>query len=477
MEAIERVLERFEQVSAVPRGTKHEAKIREWLQEWAARGGFPARVDAAGNLVIQVPGSPGYEDKPVIILQGHMDMVWQKRSGSEHDFRRDPIHIVREGEWMRADGTTLGADNGIAIALMMAMAEDTSLAHPPLELLLTVEEEQGVGGALKFDPSMVRGKILINLDSEEDGVFTIGSAGGQTLYMELPVIWEQPARGAKFLRLSAQGLQGGHSGGDIDKQRANANKIMGRTLAYIQKEIPIQLLGLKGGTVRNAIPREAEAVLALPAEEIELCRRRVAEFEAALRGEYSHTEPGLALKLEDAPASARAASVADSERMVQFLLALPNGVAEMSSEIPGLVETSNNVGIMDLTYNGFYVVSNHRSAVSSRLEEIVARVEAIALLAGAGPQRNVATSPWRPDRNAPLLKKCVQVYRERFGEEPKVEATHGGLECAILSGRCGGLEAISLGPTIENPHSPDERLYIPSVGRTWEFMKALLAAF
>jgi dipeptidase D len=477
MEPVDCVLERFEQISAVPRGVKQEAGIRAWLREWAEKQGLESRVDRVGNLVIVVPASPGYEDKPTLILQGHMDMIWQKTADSDHDFTRDSIRVLREGDWLKADRTTLGADNGIAIALMMALAEDKQLAHPRLEFLLTVEEELGVTGALGIDPAILSGRTLINLDSEEDGVFTIGSAGGQNVYMVLPVVWEPAPRRVKFMQLKVHGLQGGHSGGDINKQRANANKLMGRALAKLLEGMPIQIAALQGGTVRNAIPRESEARLAISPEDVEDGQKRVVEFQAAVQAEYARTEPGLAITLQETTPGSHVVSREDTARMIRLLLALPNGVAEMSTEIEGFVETSNNVGIMELSYEGFLVASSQRSAVASRLEEIVSRVEAIGKLAGAGPQRRTATPPWRPERSSPLLKKCIEVYRDCFGEEPGVEATHGGLECAILSARCGGLECISLGPTILNAHSPDEMLSVPSVERIWKLLAALLKAF
>ena len=264
MQPLERILERFEQISAVPRGTKHEAGIRAWLADWAEAHGFASKVDDVGNIVIQVPASAGYEGEPPVVLQGHMDMVWQKTSDSDHDFTRDPIRVIREGDWLHADRTTLGADNGIAIAFMLAVAEDTGLHHPPLEFLLTVEEEVGFTGVFGIQRGMITGTTLINLDSEEDGVLTLGCAGGCTLFIDLPVEWEPAGTGDAFIRIHVGGLRGGHSGGDINKHRASANKVLARALALAEGETPIRLCSLKGGTVRNAIPREAEAVFACP---------------------------------------------------------------------------------------------------------------------------------------------------------------------------------------------------------------------
>lgn len=477
MQPLDRILERFEQLSAVPRGTRYESGIRQWLQEWAERQGLAFRVDPVGNLLVRVPASPGYEGLPAIILQGHMDMVWQKTPDSLHDFTRDPIRVLRNGEWLSAEGTTLGADNGIAIALMMALAEQPGLPHPPLEFLLTVEEEQGAAGAKGIDPGMLSGRLLINLDSEEEGVFTIGCAGGWTLYITLPVAWAPAEAGWETLSLKVDGLRGGHSGADINSHRGNANKLLGRALACVEAEIPLRLAVLKGGTVRNAIPREAEAVFSIPPGKTAQCRELLRGFDMELKPEYSGTDDGLCFTLEESAAPASLVTSPDAQRMLQLLCALPNGTAEMSMIQPGLVETSNNIGVMELKEAGFYLVSNHRSQKASCLDEIMLRVDSIARLAGAHTLRNDRTAPWQPAPGSPLLAKCREVYEQEFGLPPKVESTHGGLECGLLNSRFEGLDSISMGPTILNPHSPDERLHIPSVERTWRFLAALLCSF
>lgn len=477
MQPLERILERFEQISAVPRGTKHEAGIRAWLADWAEAHGFASKVDDVGNIVIQVPASAGYEGEPPVVLQGHMDMVWQKTSDSDHDFTRDPIRVIREGDWLHADRTTLGADNGIAIAFMLAVAEDTGLHHPPLEFLLTVEEEVGFTGVFGIQRGMITGTTLINLDSEEDGVLTLGCAGGCTLFIDLPVEWEPAGTGDAFIRIHVGGLRGGHSGGDINKHRASANKVLARALALAEGETPIRLCSLKGGTVRNAIPREAEAVFACPQGSAVSIRERLAAFGETVRQEYALTDGGLWLRLDQAERVDRAVSEADTRKIIGFLRVVPNGVSEMSAEMEGFVETSNSVGIIELLEDGFHAVSSHRSAVGSRLEEITSRTEALAWLIGAQTRRNAMTQPWQPDYSSPLLKRCIEVYESCFGQPPKLELTHGGLECGVLSARVGPLDTISLGPTITNPHSPDESLFVPSVAHTWEFLTALLASF
>jgi dipeptidase D len=477
MNPTEHMLSNFEKISSIPRGTKFEAGIRQWLMDWGTARRLTSRVDAAGNLVIYVPASAGYESKETLILQGHMDMVWQKTPESNHDFMKDPIQLIRDGDWIRANGTTLGADNGIGVALMMSLVEDESVKHPPLEILLTVEEELGVVGADNLDPSLLSGKTLINLDSETEDAFTVGCAGGGSLYMTLPVTWELQSRNEVAFEMKVGGLQGGHSGEDINKHRVNANKLIGRVLDSIQRDVEIRLSTLKGGTARNAIPREAEAVFVCPKEKADDCQARFATITQAIQAEHARTEQGLSITMtEKSGESVRAISRLETMTGIRLLAALPHGVAAMSAQIPGSVETSNNIGIVELKEDGLLIVSNHRSAVLSRVEEITARVEALAWLAGAKTERTKIFPPWQPNMDSPLLKQCTDVYQSLHGVKPGAHLTHGGLECGIISDRCGGLDTIAFGCMIENLHSPDERLLIPSLPKIWEFMKSLLAA-
>jgi dipeptidase D len=478
MTVTEAILKNFETISSIPRGTKYEEKIRQWLIGWAHERSFQTRTDAIGNLVIYVPATAGYEDHPALILQGHMDMVWQKTPVSTHDFMRDPIQFVYEGDWLRANGTTLGADNGIGVAFMLTLVDDKSMAHPPLELLLTVEEEMGVTGADNLDPGLLTGKTLINVDSETEGVFTIGCAGGGSVNMTLPVNWQNTSTDDVIFELKVSGLQGGHSGEDINKQRANANKLITRVLDSLQREVPIRLAALKGGSARNAIPRDAEAVLACKRSEAELCGKKFSEILKTIQAEHAHTETELSILLTEKNGEPlRVVSVEETTCAIRLLLSLPYGVCAMSADVPGFIETSNNIGIMELKEEGLSIISNHRSSVFSRLVEITERVESIAWLAGAKTERTKMFPPWQPNMQSVLLKKCTEVYASVTGEKAKIELTHGGLECGLISDRCGGLDAISMGPTIRNLHSPDERLYIPSLARTWDFLAALLRSY
>jgi len=475
MNPTELILKNFEKVSSVPRGSKNEAGIRNWLIDWATKHNCTSKTDAAGNLVIYVPASAGYEDRPTLILQGHLDMVCQKTSESTHDFAKDPIQLIHDGDWLRANGTTLGADNGIGIALMMSIVEDESVKHPPLELLLTVEEEQGVGGADNLDPSLLFGKTLINVDSETEGVFTVGCAGGGSVNITLPVTWEMQKKNEVAFELKVSGLQGGHSGEDINKFRINANKLIARVLDEMQRNVPIRLSTLKGGTARNAIPRDAEAVFVCPNDKKESCKEIFSALQVTIQSELAKTESGLVLSLNEIKSETiRTISHAETKAAIRLLTALPHGVSSMSADMPAFVETSNNIGVMELKEDGLSIISNHRSSVFSRLEEITRRVETVAWLAGAKTARTKMFPPWQPNMESSLLKKCVETYRSIKEEDPKVELTHGGLECGIISDRCGGLDTISMGPTIKDLHSPDERLFVPSLAKTWEFLRSLL---
>ena len=478
-DVMEKILTRFEQISSVPRGTKREQKISQWLQDWAKERGFFSRTDVTGNLVIYIPASLGMENAPTVILQGHMDMVCEKTPDSTHDFTRDPVRILRDGDWLKADQTTLGADNGIAIALALALVEDETASHPPLELLFTVEEEIGIGGASSLDPSLLSGKTMINLDSEEEGSFIVGCAGGKTTFIHLPCANETLPPDHDIFHLSISGLQGGHSGADIHMHRANANKILARTLDRISQKVPVRLVTLKGGTARNAIARDAEVTVACPKGNESILREQVSVFGREAHGEYAKSDAGLSISFETSQkeSDAKALSLADSAKIIQFLIALPHGVMYMSASVEGFVETSTNLAILEMKIDGLHITTLQRSNVMSRLDEIDSHIEAVARLAGAEINFTDGYPAWQPDMDSPLLARSVKVYESLFKQKPVVEMIHAGLECGIIGDRCGGLDMISLGPTIKGAHSPDEKLFIPSVERVWKLLNALLSSF
>jgi dipeptidase D len=471
----QKIIHLFEQISAVPRGTGREAALSAWLQDWADGRGFAWQTDEAGNLLIHVPASPGCEAAPILILQGHMDMVCEKTPESRHNFLRDPIRPLVDGDWLRADGTTLGADNGIAIALAMALAEETLHGRPPLELLFTVEEEVGIGGANRLQPGFAQGKILINLDSEDEGTFIVGCAGGQTTHIRMG-LWFEPLPQWQAYTLKVSGLQGGHSGVDIHKQRANANALLARALERIRLRLPVRVAALKGGTAHNAIPREAGACIAFDSGDYEVAESVLRDFEATLAVEYAGVENGISLRLERCEAE-RAVNEVGTEKLVQLLLAIPHGVANMSASVAGFVETSNNFASLEIRGEELHIVTSQRGTVMSRLEALTTRIGAIAMLAEAQVQHSQGYPSWQPDMDSALLQRASQVYRSLFGVAPKVEMIHAGLECGIIGAIFGGMDMISLGVTIQNPHSPQERLHIPSVGRVWQLLTALLESY
>ena len=474
------ILDFFENISRIPRCSGNEEQLAEWLQQWADEKGYAHQSDAAGNLKINVAASPGYENAPGIVLQGHMDMVCEKSLDSEHDFSKDPIQLEYDGDWLRARKTTLGADNGIALAIAMALASDSDVIHPELELLFTVNEESGLNGAKQLEAGFLQGKILLNVDSESEGVFTVGCAGGQDVHIEKNLSQTDIPETTELFKLNMQGLTGGHSGLDIHRGRANANKLLGRALHHIQAACPIRLIAFKGGTAHNAIPRDASATIACEAAHIQSMQNLVSEFKQILVNEYGVTEKNMSLsllQLDTNHTQKTALSITDTQYVLHLLQAIPHGVQSMSQDFEDLVETSANLATVTLENEKLQILTSQRSSVKSRRENITLTVEAAAALAGAETIRENDYPPWQPDMDAALLKRCSELYRTLFGREPVIQAIHAGLECAIIGSKYPGMEMISLGPSMENAHSPDERLYIPSIERVWTFLVALLKSY
>ena len=474
------VIDIFEQINRIPRCSKQEQQISRWLQQWARARDLDLQSDSAGNLVIRVPATDGFEQAPVVILQGHMDMVCEKRADSSHDFSRDPIRMIEDGPWLTALDTTLGADNGIAIALALALVDHPEVSHPPLELFFTVDEETGLTGVLKMDPSLLSGTVLINLDSEDEGTFVVGCAGGRNTTIHRPL--DVQALDGRYDRLvvSARGLRGGHSGVDIAKHRANANKVMARLLSAGMTAVPMRLMDLNGGTGRNVIPRACEAAVACRPEQTDALAKRIGSLARIIEQEYRTTDPGLAIHIEKkgtVAADSRAATEKETAMLVDLLSALPSGPAEMTEGFPLLVQTSSNLSMVEIKDDALAVISNQRSSVTSRLDAICQAVEAVGRLAGAAVQTGTGYPSWPMNRDSSLLKRCTALYRELFDAEPIVQTMHAGLECGVIGDRCPGMDMISLGPTMENPHSPSERLYLPSVEKIWRLMVALLDSF
>jgi dipeptidase D len=474
---IKKILGYFAQLNSIPRCSGNEVQVCQWLQQWADGLGFNSQVDAGGNLVVQVPAADGHHTDPVLILQGHMDMVCEKTPDSKHDFSKDPIQSRMDRDWLTADETTLGADNGIAIAYMMTLAEETDLARPPLELLFTVDEESGLNGAKLLQPGFVKGKALINLDSEDEGIFTIGCAGGVDTTLTRKMAFEPIPADNQALCLLIGGLKGGHSGIDIGKHRGNANKILARALDRIRSTCVMRIGSLHGGTRHNAIPRDAKATVLIPSSEAASVQEAVKAMESLVRTEYSATDPGMFIRLntiEDGDKMLNALTPSESQHAIQMLLALPNGVAAMSSEFEGAVETSSNLATVNLVDEQLSILVSQRSAVTSRLEELRSSVHSLAALSGAGAQDANAYPPWQPNTESCVLRRSKAVYQRMFGRPPEIQVIHAGLECAVIGDIYSGMDMISFGPTIENPHAPGERLLVPSVEAVWKFLVATI---
>lgn len=498
------ILKTFEEINKIPRRSKNEAKLALWLLEWARNHNLEAKTDALNNVLIKVPPTPGYENAPTIVLQGHMDMVCEKCRESEHDFSKDPIRCVYDEDWLRGDGTSIGADNGIALAVGLVMAEagiKGEIEHPPLELLFTVDEETGLTGASGLEEGFFKGRILLNLDSEDEGIFIVGCAGGKNSRVTLPVEWEsfdyEKNVGFGLFRLSVEGLEGGHSGTEIHRQRANAIQLLSRLLVSLKEKVGkenVRLVFFSGGSVHNAIPNYAEAFIALLKDKKELAEDFVSELEQTLGDEYAVSDPEIALQLKEVEnrvifeasggkvtrkevPSNRVFSAGTEERLFGLLLGMPHGVYRVSDTIPGLVETSNNLAVIRTEENEVRIVSSQRSSVMSRLAEVTGKVETVAKLAGARVEHECGYPAWEPDIQSGLLMKCKQAYTGTFGKEPEIKVIHAGLECGVIGSKCECIEMISFGPTIKDPHSPAERVYIPSIEKVWVFLENLLKSY
>jgi len=473
------VLNLFKEITAVPRCFMYERNMGIWLQQWAHENGFQAEGDSTGNVVIRVPASKGYEQAPVIVLQSHMDMVCEKSSVATHDFFKDPIRLKQEGEWLLAEQTTLGADDGIGIALALAVAKDSTSRHPALELLFTVGEESGFRGVNALDGSFLKGRVLINLDSEDGGNITIGSAGGRTTAITLPVKSEKLPKACGSYTLKVAGLQGGHSGGDIHLKRGNAIKILARALETLKSHVEIRLIEMKGGSRVNTIPRQAEALLAFNTDRLEKVQKTLNNLEQILQQELALTDKALTVTLIpfEREKPAKGFTVQDSLRIISLLAALPDGVAKMDARFQGVVETSNNLGVLQTNADGLTLLSNQRSSSMAGLEELTSKIKEISSAAGASANDQNAYAPWQPNTDSNLLKRSKEVFRKLFGREPDVATVHGGLECGVLAAKFRNMDIIAIGPLIQGAHAPGERVHIPSIGKVRKFLAALIASF
>ena len=461
--------ERFSELTRIARPSKEEGPAREHVLAWAAARSFDAQVDAEGNVVVRVPASAGRDRAPVVVLQAHLDIVCERDPTSTFDPREGRIDVRVEEDWVRADGTTLGADNGIGVAAAMAVADDAEIEHGPLELLFTVSEEQGLDGAKALDAALVTGRMLINLDGTSDGALTIGCAGSDHTFLRVPLSFEPVPPDHVVLRVELAGAKGGHSGGDIAAGRANALKALGRVLTAA----PVRLVGFGGGVSRNAIPREAFAIVAVSKSGKTGFRAAAeAELEAIVR-EFAGTDDQLALSFAGATAD-EAADVDASRRAIDLVQAIPTGVVAMAAGLPGVVQTSTSLTTA-ATESGVLVLgSMTRSSNAAALDGVLATMHALARLGGAEIEVRRSYPPWEPDFDSSLLTTARATYARLFGAEPELAVVHGGLECAVLDQRLPGVEMVSIGPEIVGPHAPGERVRISSTQRFHRLLGALL---
>ena len=465
----------FYNLTQIPRPSKHEGKVIEYLYNWGVSHGFETIRDKGGNIIIRVPATPGMENRRGVIIQGHMDMVPQKTSDSNHDFLKDPINAYIDGEWVTADRTTLGADNGMGVALGLSAIEDKSVKHGPIEILVTYDEETGMTGANTLEPGVLKGDILMNLDSEQEGELCVGCAGGLDVSASFKYLKYNTPAGYKGLKVTVKGLQGGHSGMDISLYRANANKAVARMILPAIELLGVKVVSFTGGSLRNAIPFEAEAELVIPQENLAAVRQMIESEFGRIKAEFKESDPTATLIVEECEAAPKHIQPSVMLRAVKAMLACPSGVIRMSRTMKGLTETSINMAIVRTEKGRITIHSLMRSSVNSAKAALANRVRCIFELAGADDiQFAGGYSGWTPKLDTPMNKIMMEQYKKVTGEDMEIMATHGGLECALLGAKYPNWEMVSVGPTIKYPHSPDEKVNIASVARTWEYLKAVL---
>jgi dipeptidase D len=460
----------FEAITKIARPSRREEAMIEHVRAWAAGRGLEVREDSARNLVLPVPATPGRESAPIVVLQGHLDMVCERTPDTANDPAEGRIALVRDGEWLTADGTTLGADDGVAIAAMMALVEDESLPHGQLELLMTVAEEVGLEGANGLDGSLVTGSILLNLDSEEDGKLTVGCAGSTDTWVRLSRPREATDPGAATVSVTASGGLGGHSGSNIAQGRANAVKVLGRALRETYATVPFRLVSLDGGKSRNAIPRDAVAVCSVAAGDEGAFRQAVETAAATIRDAYSKTDPGASVTVGPAAGAGDAWTVDGTASLLDAIALVPTGPLALSPDFDDLVETSTSLGEAVTEGDRLTLHSLTRSSNDSALPEVIATLDAVARLGGGELEVKHNYGGWRPDLDSHVLDVSRRVYERLFGEPPIVTAVHAGLETAVIGGKVARLDMLSFGPQIEYPHSPDERVSIPTAQRFWQLL-------
>ncbi len=462
----------FLELSKIPRGSKHELEAAKWCADQGRALGFKVKQDAVGNVLISKPGTPGKENRPAVCLQAHVDMVCEANEGTNHDFLKDPINVYRDGDLLKARGTTLGADNGIGVAAALAVLASKDIAHGPVEVLITIDEETGLTGANNLQPNWMKAKYLLNLDSEEEGYLTIGCAGGVDTIAKRKLTLSAPKAG-KAYRLKIFGLKGGHSGIDINTGRGNAIRVMAQVLNAMHKEFGFELGSVKGGNKRNAIPREASAILFLePAKEAAF-KAALAKHEANWKATFGAFDPGLQMSLE-AGEGDKVMSAADFNAVVGTLLTAPHGVESMSPAIEGLPQTSTNMGVVDIKDGVVEINFLTRSSIDASKDALAERLGALLTLTGFEWELVGGYPGWKPEPDASLVKTVDKTQEALFGKPMHIMAIHAGLECGIIGEKYPGMEMVSIGPDMKDVHTPDEQLSISSTGNFWKLLKAVL---
>lgn len=464
----------FAQICAIPHPSKHEQQLKEYIQRWAAKSDIPCREDSTGNLILSKPATSGMENRKATAIQAHLDMVPQKNADKAFDFTNDPIDAYIDGDWVTATDTTLGADNGIGMASALAILESTDIPHGPLEVLLTVDEEAGMTGAFGLKAGELNAEILINTDSEQEGEIYMGCAGGVDAGITLPLQRQNATIGTTY-QLSVSGLKGGHSGCDIHLGRGNANKLLARFLFENAAPLQLQLCEFQGGSLRNAIPREAQVIFAIPSEQSAQLKKSVNDFITTVSGELALVEPDLKFELVAAQSALPPLIAASQNQLIALMHALPNGVERMSDTIQGVVETSLNVGVVTTTHDTLTVLNLIRSLADSCRENLANQLTAIASLAGAEIKLSGAYPGWKPDNSSPLMALVRETYEKLYNKTPEIMVIHAGLECGLFKQPYPAMDMVSIGPTIRFPHSPDEKVEIASVGLYWQLLTEILA--
>lgn len=465
----------FEEICKVPRPSKKEEKIAAYIKSWAKDMGFEIQEDTIGNFVVRKPATPGMENRKPVCIQGHIDMVCEKNSDVEFDFDNDPIQAYIDGDWVKARGTTLGADNGVGVAMGMAVLASNDVPHPDIELLCTLDEETGLTGAMQLGRDLLKAQILINLDSEEDGSFTIGCAGGMNTRGIYKYDATSVSADSSAFKLTVKGLKGGHSGIEIHDGRGNAAKFLNRLLWNLNKKFDISISDFNSGNKHNAIPREGFATITVANSDVDAFKAFVVDFEAQYKKEFLSKEPNLSIFAEACDTPSRVITKDMQTKLLHSFYAMPHGVYRMSPDIEGLVQTSTNFAIVETKADSIEVLTSQRSSIESEKQDMVAMVASAFILGGAEVKFGDGYPAWEPNVHSPILNEAKEVYKKLFGKEAHIEAIHAGLECGLVGEKYPGMDMLSFGPTLKDVHSPDEKINIPTTENCWVLLKAILA--